>query len=58
MIEGSATVGRAVGFALSLALAAASVTYGVSLWSDAAAFIVGGALLAGWSALVFVEAGK
>lgn len=51
-------MGRAVGFALLLALAAASVTYGVSLWSEPAAFVAGGVLLALWSVLVFVEAGE
>lgn len=46
---------RARVLASLLAVAAALVVVGVSLLSEAAAWIVAGALLAAWSVLMFAE---
>lgn len=46
---------RAIGFALLLAVAAASIVTGVAMVCVPAAFITGGVLGAVWSALLFVE---
>lgn len=43
---------REILFAVALLCAGALISIGAALWSLPAAFIVGGALLAGWSWLV------
>lgn len=48
---------RAAALASLLAVAAACVVVGVALLSVPAAWVVAGALLAGWSVLLFAEVG-
>lgn len=48
---------REVLLGVALSLAAASVTYGASLWSTAAAWVVGGVLAAAIACLFLLEVG-